>query len=95
MKGFLWADGVDGTIASVDSIGWPLDSDAHDRGGRRQDAATRDRPDKGSSKKFEGEVAMKKERLEVVRRERTIGLVPRLRRSDPLRDRFPSPSGLG
>jgi hypothetical protein len=27
--------------------------------------------------------------------ERTIDLVPRLRRSDPLRDRFPSPSGLG
>jgi predicted XRE-type DNA-binding protein len=40
---------------------------AHDRGARRQDAATRDRPDKGSSKKFEGEIAMKKERLEVVR----------------------------
>ena len=27
--------------------------------------------------------------------ERTMGLVPRLRRSDSLRDRFPSPSGLG
>ena len=27
--------------------------------------------------------------------EGTIGLVPRLRRSDPLRDRFPSPSRLG
>jgi hypothetical protein len=27
--------------------------------------------------------------------ERRIGLVPRLRRSDPFWDRFPSPSGLG
>ena len=33
--------------------------------------------------------------LLMTQRERTVGLVPRLRRSDPLRDRYPSPSGLG
>src|SRR5216684_4411062 len=33
--------------------------------------------------------------LLMTQRERTIGLVPRLRRSDSLRDRYPSPSGLG
>jgi hypothetical protein len=33
--------------------------------------------------------------LLMTQRERTVVLVPRLRRSDPLRDRVPSPSGLG
>jgi hypothetical protein len=33
--------------------------------------------------------------LLMTQREGTIGLVPRLRRSDRLRDPFPSPSGLG